>query len=140
MSNQKNSSLNVEEALSILREYSCIQIKPVNSEAEKQKLRQALLLINGLSDYENLGICADNSHQGYGVLTSYLQGLGYEIKLDSNSFSTSDSPVYIKYNSQKMSHFLDSYTGTYRGVIVSCQSEDDNIVGTYGHFPLDLFN
>ncbi len=38
-----------------------------------------------------------------------------------------------------MSYYLDQYTGEYRGVLVSCQSEDDLIAGTYGHFPLDLF-
>ena len=39
-----------------------------------------------------------------------------------------------------MSYYLDDYIGKYRGVLVSCQSEDDKIVGTYGHFPLDLFS
>jgi len=48
--------------------------------------------------------------------------------------------VYIKYNTQRQASYLDSYTGTYRGVLVSCQSENDQLVGTYGHFPLDLFS
>ncbi len=35
MSNQKKTNLPVQEALKILREYSCIQLKNADSEAEK---------------------------------------------------------------------------------------------------------
>ncbi|NES86831.1 MAG: DUF1824 family protein [Moorea sp. SIO2B7] len=142
MSIQSENNLTVTEALKILGQYSCIQIKTVDSEEDKKQLQQALLLITSLSEYENLGVCADNAIQGFGALQSYLKALGYEGEgcFDADLMPNSEEPVYIKFSTQKMSHFLDSYTGEYRGVLVSCQSEEnDAIVGTYGHLPLDLF-
>ncbi|MGL5508894.1 MAG: DUF1824 family protein [Microcoleaceae cyanobacterium] len=48
--------------------------------------------------------------------------------------------MYIKFNGMKQTYHLDSYQGEYRGVLVSCQSSDPQMVnGTYGHLPLDLF-
>ena len=131
--------MTVEEALKILREYSCTQIKIPASEAEKQQLQQGVILITKLSEWENLGVCADNSSQGFAVLKSYLKAMGYEANFDSASISTSNDSVYIKYNTQKRSYLIDSYVGEYRGVLISCQSEDDRVMGTYGHLPLDLF-
>ena len=145
MSIQSENNLTIKEALKILGEYSCIQIKTVDSEGDKKQLQQALLLITSLSEYENLGVCADNAIQGFGALQSYLKALGYEGEgcCDSDLIPKSEEnkPVYIKFSTQRMSYFLDSYTGEYRGVLVSCQSEEnDAIVGTYGHLPLDLFS
>jgi hypothetical protein len=40
---------------------------------------------------------------------------------------------------QKDSFYIDAYTGSYRGVLVACQSDNEELQGTYGHFPLDLF-
>ena len=73
-------------------------------------------------------------------LSNYLKALGYENALDIASLSPQENAVYLKFNTQKNSHYLDSYDGDYRGVLISCQSEDDNISGTYGYFPLDLFD
>jgi hypothetical protein len=140
MTAQQSTNLSVEEALKILKEYSCVQIKTVESEVDKEQLRQALLLVTSFSEYENLGICADNVQQGFAALSGYLKALGYETSLDLASIPESQDGVYIKFNTQKMSYYLDSYTGHYRGVLISCQSENDNLVGTYGHFPLNLFN
>ncbi len=52
----------------------------------------------------------------------------------------SKEPIYLKYNSQKQSYYFDEYTGEYRGVLVAVQGENEDIIGTYGHFPLDLFS
>ena len=133
-------NLSIEEAQAILKKYSCTEIKPVESEAEKQRLRQAILLVCSLCEYENLGICADNTEAGFAALENYLQAMGCNTKFTSENFSELGTPVYIKFNSQKQSHYLDSYLGSYRGVLISCQSEDDRLSGTYGHFPLDLFS
>jgi len=103
--------MSIEEALKLLKEYGCIKLKIAQSSEEEEALRQAILLVNQGSESINLGICADNNEA-----------------------------VYIKYNTQRQASYLDSYTGTYRGVLVSCQSENDQLVGTYGHFPLDLFS
>jgi hypothetical protein len=138
MSNPDNL-LTAQTAKKMLAEYSCNNNSNLESSIEKEKIRQALLLITNLCEWQNLGICADNSTEGFEALLSYLQALGYESNFNFHDFPTSDKAVYIKYNGQKMSYFLDSYLGEYRGVLISCQSEDDNITGTYGHFPLDLF-
>lgn len=140
MSNEKTTELTLKEALSIVQEYSCIQLKTVDSSTEKAKLREALMIVTNSSEHENIGICADNSKQGFATLSSYLQALGYEPNLSLDSLPKVNAPVYIKFNTQNMSYYLDSYIGGYRGVLVSCYGDDQQIVGTYGHFPLDLFN
>ena len=133
------TDLNIDEALKILNLYSCAQVRNTEPSVEKEQLRQALLLVTNRSESENLGICADNAQQGFTALTSYLQALGYKNNLDRDALENNREPVYIKFNTAKMSYYIDEYIGKYRGVLVSCQSEDDKIVGTYGHFPLDLF-
>nr|WP_272943257.1 DUF1824 family protein [Spirulina subsalsa] len=45
----------------------------------------------------------------------------------------------MKFNTGKMSHYAESYTGAYRGVLVACQAENEQVNGIYGHLPLDLF-
>jgi len=132
--------LTVAAALKLLKLFSCTETQSVDSEAEKAQLREALLLIVNLSDYQNLGICADNPAQAFDALASYLQAFGYKIPGDRADIPTHQNPVYLKFNSQKMFYYLDDYRGKYRGVLVSCQSsESDELNGTYGHLPLDLF-
>ena len=140
MSTQNPTNLTVEEAQKILRAFSCTDTKSVDSEAEKVLLRQAILLLASLSDYQNLGICADTTAQGFLALETYLKALGYEANFDQADTSALLSPVYIKFNIQRKLYYLDSYTGKYRGVLVTCQSsQNESINGTYGHLPLDLF-
>ena len=138
MSASQPSDLTLDKALKIVKSYDCA--KPTNTEvlAEPEQLRNSLLLVTSLSSSQNLGICADNFQQGFATLVSYLTAFGYEINLEQN-VSISSEPVYLKFSTQKMSYYSKKYTGEYRGVLVSCQSEDDLIAGTYGHFPLDLF-
>lgn len=133
-------SLTIEEALKLLKEYSYIQVQTVETETDLEQLRKALLLVTSLAEYETLGICADNVEQGFIALSNYLKALGYHISLERNQFPEKQGAVYIKFNSQKISYYIDSYTGSYRGVLISCQGENDTLVGTYGHFPLDLFD
>ena len=139
MSALQPTDLNIDEALKILNLYSCAQVKNTQPLVEKEQLRQALLLVTSRSESENLGICADNAQQGFAALKDYLTALCYKNILEKDSLPNNQDPVYIKFNTSKMSYYLDEYIGNYRGVLVSCQSEDDKIVGTYGHFPLDLF-
>ncbi len=139
MPTNQTPHLTIKEAKEILDFYSCTQTKTVNTTKEKELLQQAILLITEQSESENLGICANNSQQAMVALSSYLKALGYASLIESLSLPPIELPVYIKFNTQKMSHFLDSYSGDYRGVLISCQAEDEEINGTYGHFPLDLF-
>ncbi|MGB3692170.1 MAG: DUF1824 family protein [Spirulinaceae cyanobacterium] len=140
MTTPKTSNLTIKEAKKILALYSGTQTKAVNTTKEKERLQQAILLITEQSESENLGICANDSKQGMIALSAYLRALGYDSLTESLSIPQMEQPVYIKYNTQRMSHFLDSYTGEYRGVLISCQAEDDEINGTYGYFPLNLFS
>ncbi|MGA9377582.1 MAG: DUF1824 family protein [Phormidium sp.] len=141
MNEQNPANLTVEESQKILKEYSCIDIKLVESEAEKALLRQALKLIVDLADYVNLGICAETTEQGFQALQKYLKGLGYIVSLDTQKTTEISDSVYIKFNTNKQTYYLDSYTGNYRGVLVSCQSSArEDISGIYGHLPLDLFD
>ncbi len=144
MPESKTIPFPIEEAVSLLKKYSCNSVATIDSSEEKERLRQALLFVTSLSEWENIGICADHKNQGLMALESYLKALGYESSLQSYTFQDirkekSDSAVYIKFNTQKLSYYLDAYLGDYRGVLVAIQSEDDSIVGTYGYFPLDLF-
>jgi hypothetical protein len=89
----------IQEAVGILKEYSCTQIKTVNSPTEKEQLTKAILLVSELSEYQNLGICADNLESGLDSLKNYLQVLGYQLPLPAIEQKTT-GPVYIKFNSE----------------------------------------
>jgi len=140
MYTHNSANFTVEAARKVLGAFSCIDSKTVESASEKSLLRQALLLVTSLSDYQNLGICADTPTEGFSALESYLKALGYAATINEADINSDVDPVYIKFNSQKQSYYLNPYTGKYRGVLVSCQSsQDESISGTYGHLPLDLF-
>ena len=134
-----NSNLTVDDALKILKYYSCLQIKIVDFEADKHKLRQAIKIVSSLCETENIGICADNFQEGFTTLKSYLKALGFSEDLEKSANAPKQAPVYIKFNTETMSYYVDYYAGSYRGVLISCQSDNHNLVGTYGHFPLNLF-
>lgn len=139
MSASQSSDITLDKALKIVKSYDCAQVTNTEPLIELEELRNSLLLVKSLSSSQNLGICADNFQQGLASLASYLEAFGYQINLKQESDSISLSPVYLKFSTQKMSYYSKKYTGEYRGVLVSIQSEDDLIVGTYGHFPLNLF-
>lgn len=139
MSISQPTDSKIDEALKLLKLYSQAQIKNIEPQVEEEQLRQAILLITSLSESENLGVCASDAQQGFTALKSYLPALGYQNALGNDTLPNDKEPVYIKFNTSKMSYYVKEYTGQYRGVLIACQSEDDKIVGTYGHFPLDLF-
>lgn len=137
MSAQNLAPLTVQEAQQLLKPFNCIEGKSINSDTEKALIRQALLLVAEHSDYQILGICADTAEQGLSALTSYAEALGYELDLDIEPI---EGPVYIKFNPKSRLCYLDSYTGTHRGVLVSCQSAyEEGVNDMFGHLPLDLF-
>ena len=130
------TNLTVVEAQNILRAFNCMENKSVAA-SEKPLIRQALLLLTSLSDYQILGICADTLVQGLLALETYSKALGYQPTLDSAPIPGS---VYIKFNPKSGLCYLDSYLGKHRGVLVSCQSSQyGSINEMYGHLPLDLF-
>lgn len=140
MSTSQPTDLTIDLALKILKSYDDSS-PALNTESlpSIEELRRSLLLISKLSPAKNLGICADNSQQGFTALSSYLKAFGYSSDFAQEKITHSWEPVYLKFSTQKMSYYLDDYTGKYRGVLISCQTEDEQIAGTYGHFPLNLF-
>ena len=140
MSKSPSNSLTIEEAVKFLKRYGCNPNPQGNSSEDYPLLRQALLLVIKESEWENLGVCADNPQQGLAAVKSYLAAIGYQDSFSSNipEHLTAES-IYIKFNTQKMSFYIDAYSGEYRGVLVAIQGEDNRVAGTYGYFPLDLF-
>ena len=134
------TSLTTNQAIDLLKSFSSIHVRILESDQEKQQLQQALQIITQQIDHQNFGICASNSQEGLASLTHYLKALGYGEVVNIGEIETYDAPVYIKCNTQKMTYYLDPYSGTYRGVLIACQSENDALIGTFGHFPLDLFD
>lgn len=140
MLTENETNLTVEKAQQILKDFTCLDMQSVASPLEKQALREAMLLVASLSDYQMLGVCAASTNEGFLALETYLKALGYQPVFEPNAVPSLAGSVYIKFNTLKGSYYVDGYPGTYRGVLVSCQSaEESGISGTYGHLPLDLF-
>lgn len=126
----------VEAAQKILKKFSCTNNTLVDP-AEKVRLREAVLVVSRCSEYQILGICAEDAQAGMAALTSYTKALGYNPTLDLTPI---DGAVYIKFNLKTNLCYLNPYSGEYRGVLVACQSpESAGINEMYGHLPLDLF-
>ena len=140
MSESQPANLTIDQALKILKSYDCVKPSTTEEAIEPEQLRNSLLMVVSLSSSQNLGICADNFNEGFAALTSYLEAFGYQIPLEPDNSAPDSKPVYLKFTTQKMSYYKSEYAGTYRGVLISCQDDDDLIAGTYGHFPLDLFD
>ncbi len=126
-------------AIAILKRKSCIDTPHMESETEREILRQNIRFVSQEADWENIGICAENAVAAVMSVRQYLGALGYKNDFAIDVTEWADKPVYLKFNTQKMAHYLDDYEGQYRGVLIAIQSEIDELQGTYGHFPLDLF-
>ncbi|MGF1522121.1 MAG: DUF1824 family protein [Leptolyngbyaceae cyanobacterium] len=123
-----------------LARFSCLEIPPVLSVSEMLEVREALLLFNELSDYQTLGICADNLSLAKAATETYVASLSRPIKLE---LEARKGPVYIKFNTLNGIWYLDNYAGTSRGVLVSFHASDPevNVInGTYGPLPFNLFD
>ncbi|MBD2498782.1 DUF1824 family protein [Nostoc sp. FACHB-280] len=137
MPNSNQLPLTVADARKFLNKFNCLDIAPVLDNAEKALVRQSLILITKLSDYQILGICADTATEALLAMKTYSEALGYEVPTD---LPATEGPVYIKLNGKNGLCYLDSYPGHHRGVLVSCQSYDERGINEmYGHLPLDLF-
>lgn len=125
-----------KDAEQVLQQFICVDSASPQP-FDYALIREALLLVASLSDYQILGICADNAEQGLRSLSSYSTALGYETLPEIRAIS---GAVYIKYNPMRERAYMEPYTGVHRGVLVSCQSDySDGVNDTFGHLPLDLF-
>lgn len=129
-----------KKAVSLLKSYSCTELKTVKSEAEKQELESSIKIIVSLSDDQNIGICASNSTEALNTLKNYLQAFGYENKIEIEE-NPENNPVYLKFSTERQSYHISDYSGNYRGVLITIFADfKEEIIGTYGHFPLNLFS
>lgn len=132
------SSLSLQDAHQRLAEYSCIEHEAGVAPGDKRSLRQALLQVKAASDRQIFGVCADTLEEAKTALFSYLRGL--DLPTMELKFEPGEGAVYLKFNPSTGRCYQDGYTGSHRGVLVSCQSDfADGINATYGHLPLDLF-
>ncbi|MER3433176.1 MAG: DUF1824 domain-containing protein [Leptolyngbya sp. ERB_1_1] len=122
------------EAETILRQFICN--KPTQP-LDDATIREAVLIVRDLSDYQIFGICAETAEAGIQALSQYLAALKYETAPDIRSLS---GVIYIKYNPMTGRAHIEPYTGEHRAVLLSCQSAyDDGVNETFGHLPLNLF-
>jgi ferric-dicitrate binding protein FerR (iron transport regulator) len=129
----------VAAACQLLRQFDCLTPSSHElAEASKANLREALKQIAGASDYQILGICADNLAAGRQALQSYATALGYQPDL---ALQDVEGAVYIKFNPRTGLCYAHPYSGTHRGVLVACQSaEATDVNELFGHLPLHLFD
>ena len=129
--------MNLEAAQMLLRQFICIERVPADQMPILEDIQVALRQVCDRSDDQIFGICADSAPQAIATLHHYLAALGYSARPQPDAIAGS---VYLKFNPKTQRCHLDIYTGTHRGVLVSCQSADDEDVNeTYGHLPLNLF-
>jgi Domain of unknown function (DUF1824) len=126
-----------DEAVKLLRLFTCIDQLTPDQIPTNDAVRAALTIVREHSDYQILGICADDLAAGEKALTAYIQAFDYKF---IPTIPPVDGPIYIKYNPKLRSCHSDTYIGDHRGVLVSCQSSYDGDVNElFGHLPLDLF-
>lgn len=138
MSFQASIPLTIQQAQELLRRFIGSDRQPSSPELASAIVREALQRVVEHSDFQIFGICADNVAQGQQALHSYLAALGRNER--PVALPITEGVVYIKYNPKTGRCRAESYTGNHRGVLVSCQSaDDDDINETFGHLPIDLF-
>lgn len=109
------------------------------SDAQAQSIREALLWLNDMSEYQTLGICAGSLAEAEAALKGYVAALSQPINVDIPEQS---GAVFLKFNTLKNAWYVDGYSGESRGVLVTyhtTEPEMDDVNGTYGPFPLELF-
>lgn len=123
-----------------LAQFSRLEIAPPLGPDEASHVRRALLIFNDWSDYQTLGVCADDLSTAQSTVTAYVAALGCPVTLNLEPCT---GPVYLKFNTLNKVWYLEDYSGRSRGVLISfhaSEPEFDEVNGTYGPFPLDLFS
>ncbi len=108
---------------------------------QRTEIQAALQTLTTTTDYHILGVCAEQQSAGFQALQSYAQHFGYLLTdAMGQELPEITGAVYLKFNPRSQRLYVDTYNGTYRGVLVSFQSDlAEGYSGTHGHFPLDLF-
>ncbi len=138
MSFQASTSLTAQKAQELLRQFICLD-RDSSPELDCAIVQEALQLVVDRSDFQIFGICADSVTHGQHALHCYLAALGRNERPEA--LPITEGVVYIKYNPKTGRCHVESYIGNHRGVLISCQSADeDDINETFGHLPIDLFD
>lgn len=109
---------------------------------QRTEIQAALQTLTAAADYHIFGVCAEQQAAGLQALQGYAQYFGYVLTATmGQDLPQIAGAVYLKFNPRSQRLYVDTYSGAYRGVLVSFQSEvADGYGGTHGHFPLDLFD
>lgn len=121
-----------------LAPFSLLRTPPDLPDAEQATIRQTLKVFDQVADYETLGVCADDLASAKSAMEAYLRAFGITVNLDIPERTGS---VYLKFNALNGQWYLDDYSGRSRGMLVTFHASDvEEISGTYGPFPLGLFD
>ena len=124
-------------ALKILRQFLCLDRISTEQIPDYPTIQAAIAIVADASDYQILGVCADDRATGQTALHQYLAALGYDERPEAPAIA---GPIYIKYNPKLRSCHAEAYEGSHRGMLVSCQSAyETDLNETFGHLPIDLF-
>ena len=130
--------MTIAQAQALLAEYSCTTPKVPANAAETIALQTAVKQVAQQTDNQLFGVLADTQEEALIALTQYTKALG--ISMPNPPSTDSAPPIYVKLNPQTGLCYAKSYEGTYRGVLISFQSDlADGLNATYGHLPLNLF-
>jgi hypothetical protein len=129
----------IQAAETVLSELKDLGVKA--SIEQRDRIQSALATLRPSSDYQIFGVCAADRAEGIRALESYAEYFGYFlIPGTTASLPQSEGSVYLKFNPRNQSCYIESYTGSSRGILVSFQSDfADGYNATHGHFPLNLF-
>jgi hypothetical protein len=131
--------MNIERAIALLETFNCArEDRQIENAEEKENAQKAVTIIAAESDYQILGICADNFAEAIVSLQQYSQALS--LPLADIDVSPTPGVTYLKFNAKNGNLYAEAYLGNHRGVLISCQSfSETGLNGTFGHLPLDLF-
>ncbi|KAI9130631.1 DUF1824 family protein [Acaryochloris sp. CCMEE 5410] len=128
----------VQQSQAALAKFAALDPPPITTTEEREQAKTDLLALAQATDYQMFGILAETCDQAIAALTGYSQAFGYEMPTNWQPIT---GPTYLKFNPNLGSCYTDNYVGNHRGVLISFQSESEEIINqTYGHFPLDLFS
>jgi hypothetical protein len=135
---QDSSELTIPQAQALLAEYSCVTPKVPANAAETIALQNAVKLVAQQTDNQLFGVLANTLDEALTALAQYTKALG--IPMPNPPATTDAPPIYLKLNAVTGLCYAKSYEGTYRGVLISFQSDlAEGLNATYGHLPLNLF-
>lgn len=131
-------SSTVQQSQTALAKFAALDPPPISTTEEREQAKAALLALAQVTDYQMFGILAETCNQAIAALTAYTHAFSYEMP---TGWQPITGPTYLKFNPNLGSCYTDDYVGNHRGVLISFQSESEEIINqTYGHFPLDLFS